>query len=64
MTQRTFSVVAGLIFLLVAIAHLLRLLFKWEVILNGWAAPMWLSAVAFVVAAYLAFEGLKRSARP
>ena len=63
MGQKTFSLVAGLIFLLIAVMHGLRLAFKWEVILNGWSVPMWVSAVAIVIAAYLAFEGLKLGRR-
>jgi hypothetical protein len=59
MSQKTFSLVAGLIFLLVAIAHACRFLLKWSVVLNGWTAPMWISGVALVVAGYLAFEGLR-----
>lgn len=58
MGQKNFSLVVGLIFLLVAVMHFLRLTFKWEVALNGWSVPMWLSAVALLIAAYLAFEGL------
>ena len=61
MRQKTFSLVVGLIFFLVAVMHALRLAFKWEVILNGRLVPMWVSAVAIVVAAYLAFESLKLS---
>ena len=63
MSQRTFSLVVGLIFLLIAVMHVLRLGLKWEVVLNGWSVPMWVSAVALAVAAYLAFEGLKLSKR-
>ena len=63
MGQKTFSLVVGLIFLLIAIMHGLRLAFRWEVVLNGWSVPMWVSAVAFLIAAYLAFEGLKLSKR-
>jgi len=63
MSQKTFSLVAGLIFLLVAVMHVLRLAFKWEVVLNGWSVSMWVSAVAIVITAYLAFEGLKLSRR-
>jgi uncharacterized membrane protein len=59
MSQRTFLVIAGLIFLLVAIVHLARLLLKWTVVFNGWTVPMWVSVVALIVAGYLAFEGLK-----
>jgi hypothetical protein len=60
MNEKAFSLVAGLIFLLVAIAHLLRLLLRWSVILNGWTVPMWVSAIALVVAGFLAFEGLRQ----
>jgi uncharacterized membrane protein len=59
MSQRTFSLVAGLIFLVVAVAHVLRLAFKWDVVLNRWPVPMWISAVALVIAAYLAYEGFR-----
>ena len=64
MSQKAFSLVAGLIFLLVAAAHLLRLLLRWSVILNGWTVPMWVSAIAVVVAGLLAFEGLGRRSSP
>lgn len=60
MSQRAFSLVAGLIFLLVAVAHLLRLLLRWSLILNGWTVPMWVSSIALVVAGFLAFEGFRR----
>ena len=63
MSQKTFSLVAGLIFLLIAVVHVLRLAFKWEVVLNGWSVPMWVSAVAIVIAAYLAFAGLRLGRR-
>jgi hypothetical protein len=63
MSQKTFSVVAGLIFFLIAVMHGLRLALKWEVVLNGWPAPMWVSAVAILITAYLAFEGLKPGPR-
>jgi hypothetical protein len=63
MNQKTFSLATGLIFLLIAVIHVLRLAFKWEAVLNGWAVPMWVSAVALLIAAYLAFEGLKLSRR-
>lgn len=64
MSQRIFSIVAGLIFLLVAVMHALRLALKWEVVLNGWPVPIWVSPVALVIAGYLAYEGLSLSRRP
>jgi hypothetical protein len=44
MNQKTFSLATGLIFLLIAVLHVLRLAFKWEAVLNGWAVPMWVSS--------------------
>lgn len=64
MNQRTFSLAAGLIFLVVALMHFSRLALRWNVTLDGWTAPMWVSWVALPVAGYLAFEGLRLSRRP
>jgi hypothetical protein len=50
---------ASAIFLVVSVAHALRLVFKWEVVIAGWQVPIWVSAVAFVIAAYLAYEGFQ-----
>jgi hypothetical protein len=58
MSQRRFSIVAGLIFLLVAIVHALRLALRWNVMLQGWTVPMWVSWIAVVVAGFLAYQGL------
>ena len=63
MSQKTFSFIAGLIFLLVAVMHALRLALRWEAVVNGWSVPMWVSALALLIAAYLAFEALKPSMR-
>ena len=58
MSQKTFSLVVGLIFLLVAVMHGLRLAVRWEAVVKGWSVPMWVSALALLIAGYLAFEGL------
>lgn len=60
MSSKAFSRVAGLVFLLVAIAHLLRAVLGWSVFVDGWAFPMWLSVLAIIAAGFLAFEGLRR----
>jgi len=59
LSKNSFSLLAGTIFLIVAVAHALRLLFKWEVVIAGWLVPMWVSAAALVIAAYLAYEGFR-----
>jgi hypothetical protein len=59
MTHKTFSLVAGVIFLLIALGHLSRLVFKVSVLLGGWAVPSWVSWVALLVFAYLAYQGFR-----
>ena len=64
MSQKTFSLVAGVIFLVIALMHVLRLVLKWEAVVNGRTMPMWASWAAIVVAGYLAYEGFRLSRRP
>jgi hypothetical protein len=63
MSKDAFSRLAGAIFLIVAVVHALRLVFQWQVIVAGWQVPLWVSVVAFVIAAYLAYEGLRMKKR-
>lgn len=64
MSKNSFSLLAGAIFLVVAVGHALRFVFKWEVVVAGWQVPMWISAVAFVIASYLAYEGFRKAGLP
>ncbi len=59
MTQKTFSLVASVIFLVIALGHLSRLIFKVSVLLGGWAVPFWINGVALLVFAYLAYQGFR-----
>ena len=59
MTQKTFTLVASVIFLLIALGHLARLAFKVSVLLGGWAVPFWVNGVALLVFAYLAYQGFR-----
>jgi sterol desaturase/sphingolipid hydroxylase (fatty acid hydroxylase superfamily) len=56
--QAIYSWLAGAIFLIAAIVHASRTAFHWQVVLAGWRVPVWISAVAMVVAAFLAYEGV------
>jgi hypothetical protein len=58
MSQKTFNLLAGVIFAVVALAHLSRLYFGWSIVVNGWTAPMWVSWLGLVIAAGLAYFGL------
>ena len=59
MNQRAFCWSASAIFFLIALLHLLRLVFRWQAILEGWVLPLWVSWVPVLFFAYLAFEGFR-----
>ena len=63
MEAKAFSLVAGVIFAVVALAHLARIILDWSVIIRDWSIPMWVSWVALVVASGLALLGLRLSQR-
>ena len=63
MDQKTFSVVAGVVFAVVAVLHLLRIYMNWPVVIANWSVPMWVSWVGLVIAGGLAFFGLRLAAR-
>jgi hypothetical protein len=60
--MKPFTAATLVILALVAIVHVLRLLFGWSVTINGTDIPMWVSVVAFVMTAGLAV-GLWRETR-
>ncbi len=51
---KPFTTIAIVIFSLVAVLHVLRLMFRWEVVINGLVMPMWVSVVGIIVAGGLA----------
>lgn len=59
MSHRAYAVTAGLIFLLIATGHVLRLVFGWKAIIGSQSIPTWVSWIAFAIFAYLASEGFR-----
>ena len=56
--------VSGVIFFVVAVAHLLRVILKVEVIIAGYVIPMWWSIFGFIIPLLLSlgmFKSLKAS---
>ena len=53
--MKPFTLVAIIVFALIAFGHFLRLLLSWEVMLNGMVIPVWVSAPGLAIAAGLAF---------
>ncbi len=53
--------VAGVIFLAVSIVHLLRVILKFEVIIAGYALPIWVSTLGFIFPLFLSLWMFKIS---
>jgi hypothetical protein len=52
--MKPFTKIAIAVFSLVAVLHLLRVIFGWEVIISGIVIPLWISVAGFIIAAGLA----------
>ena len=63
MDQKTFVLLAGVIFAIVALAHLLRILMGWSIVIDNWTVPMWLSWIALVIAGVLSYFGFSLVSR-
>ncbi len=61
MSQKAFSLVAGIVFLLIALGHLLRAVLGATFVVAGVAVPVWGSVLAVILVGYLAFEGFRLS---
>lgn len=61
MGHKEYSVVSGILFALVALAHLLRIVNGMSVTVDDYAVPMFASWVGFVVPGALAFWAFRLS---
>jgi hypothetical protein len=59
MNQKAFSLTAGVVFLLIALGHVLRIVLGWSFMVQDFSVPMWASWIAVVIMGYLAYEGLR-----
>ena len=59
MSQRTFSLIAGVVFGLIALGHVLRIVLGWSFMVQDFSVPMWASGLAVVVMGYLSYEGFR-----
>jgi hypothetical protein len=57
MITHHYAILAALIFTLVAVLQLVRALKRWPVTIGTTSIPVWVSWVAFIVAAILAWLG-------
>jgi hypothetical protein len=59
MSQRTFSLIASVVFGLIALGHVLRIVFNLSFVVQDISVPMWASGLAVVIMGYLAYEGFR-----
>jgi uncharacterized protein YacL len=57
MTRKSYFLVTAIVFSVVGLLHLLRILLGWEAVLGGLSIPMWVSWVAMILTAVLAYYG-------
>ena len=64
MNRRTFALTAGVVFLLIAVGHLVRIALGAMFVVEVVEVPMWPSVLVVIVMGYLAFEGFRLSSKP
>jgi energy-converting hydrogenase Eha subunit H len=61
--ERSYMLVAGALFTVVAVVHLWRLFSGAAVIIDGWSAPYWLSWIGVAITTYLAYASFHLASR-
>ena len=52
--MKPFTTTAAAVFALIALMQLLRFILRWQITVSGAIVPVWVSGIAFVIAAGLA----------
>ena len=52
--MKPFTMIAVVVFSLIALMQLLRFFSRWEITMNGVIVPVWVSGIAFVIVGGLA----------
>lgn len=60
--ERVYLLVAGTVFGVVAVAHLMRIFFGADLTIGGWQAPLWLSWLGTAITAYLSYMSFRLAA--
>ena len=64
MSYRSYALATAVIFLVIAVLHLLRVIFGWDATIARAAVPKWVSCIALLMAGYLAFRRRQVTGRP
>ncbi len=63
MQQTAYNTITAVLFLVIALLHLLRIIFGWPAQIGSLEIPLWASWLALVVTAALAYFGFRQNAR-
>ncbi|ACK68299.1 hypothetical protein PCC8801_4377 [Rippkaea orientalis PCC 8801] len=55
MTEKFYLGISGLIFAVIGVLHLLRIIFGWSAKVGVIVAPLWVSLIVLIIAAFLSF---------
>jgi uncharacterized protein YacL len=61
--QTAYNTITAVLFLIVAVLHLLRIIFGWPAQIGGLGIPLWASWLALVVTGALAYFGCRLNIR-
>ena len=61
--ERTYLMVTGVVFTVVAAAHLARVFFNLDLSIMDWQVPLWLSWIGTAVVSYLAYMSFRLGTR-
>lgn len=61
--ERSYLMIAGTVFGVVALAHLMRVFFGSDLTISDWSVPMWLSWFGVALSAYLSYMSLRFATR-
>jgi hypothetical protein len=59
MKPKTFSLTVGVVFLLIALGHLVRIVLGWSFNVQDFSVPILASWIAVVIMGYLAYEAFR-----
>lgn len=57
MNRERYFLITAIVFMLVALAHLARIVLGWDAVIDGWSVPMAMSWIAAAVTGGLAYYG-------
>ena len=60
MENKNYFLLVGIVFSIIALLHLLRAVMRWDVTIETFAIPIWMSVLAFIAAGILAFLLFKK----